>query len=49
MKKINNAKEKMIQTARRAVTDKMTWMRTVAEGSFVKQLRKDGIRIVKLD
>lgn len=39
----------MIQAARKAVADKMAWMRTVAEGGSVKQLRKDGVRIVKLD
>lgn len=49
MKKSNNTKEKMIQAAKKAVADKMVWMRTVAEGGSVKQLRKDGIRIVKLD
>lgn len=49
MKKSNNTKEKMIQAVRKAVADKMAWMRTVAEGGSVKQLRKDGVRIVKLD
>lgn len=37
MKKSNNTKEKMIQAARKAVADKMAWMRTVAEGGSVKQ------------
>lgn len=49
MKKSNNTKERMVQAARKAVADKMAWMKTVAEGGSVKQLREAGIRIVKLD
>lgn len=48
MKK-NNTKEEMIQAAKKAVADKMVWMKTVTEGGSVKQLREDGIKIVKLD
>lgn len=49
MEKSNNTKEKMIQAARKAVADKTVWMKTVAEGGSVKQLREAGIKIVKLD
>lgn len=49
MKKSNNTKERMVQAARKAVADKMAWMKTVAEGGSVKQLREAGIKIVKLD
>lgn len=49
MEKSNNTKERMIQAAKKAVADKMVWMKTVAEGGCVQQLRKDGIKIVKLN
>lgn len=49
MEKSNNTKEQMIQAAKKAVADKMAWMKTVAEGGSVQQLRKEGIKIVKLD
>lgn len=49
MEKDNTSKEKMIRAARKVVTDKMVWMKTVSEGGSVKQLREVGIRIAKLD
>lgn len=39
----------MNQAARKAVADKMVWIKTVVECGSVKQLKKDGIRIVRLD
>lgn len=49
MEKKNNTKEKMNQAVRKAVADKMVWMKTVVECGSVNQLEKDGIRIVRLD
>lgn len=39
----------MVQAARKAVADKMAWMKTVAEGGSIKELGEAGIKIVKLD
>lgn len=49
MEKNSNAKERMIQVAQKAIANKVAWMKIVAEGASVKQLREDVIRLVKLN
>lgn len=45
----NISKEEIIRAARKAIADKQAWMKTVEIGGSIQQLRKDGVKIVKLD